>query len=125
PATPNPIIDLLPEQKNISDLGGTLRLGSYPCKLMDGTKTKQAYGIDDFIYERHRHRYDFNNNYREQVQDNGMILSGTSPDDRLVETFELADHPWFVACQFHPEFKSRPNRPQSLFHGFIGAACRD
>jgi len=125
PATPNPIIDLLPEQKNISDLGGTLRLGSYPCKLMDGTKTKQAYGNEDLIYERHRHRYEFNNNYREQVQDNGMILSGTSPDDRLVETIELADHPWFVACQFHPEFKSRPNRPQSLFHGFIGAACRD
>src|SRR5699024_9225415 len=125
PATPNPIIDLLPEQKNISDLGGTLRLGSYPCKLMDGTKTKQAYGNEDLIYERHRHRYEFNNNYREQVQDNGMILSGTSPDDRLVETIELADHPWFVACQFHPEFKSRPNRPQSLFHGFIRAACRD
>ncbi|GGK07584.1 CTP synthase [Lentibacillus kapialis] len=125
PATPDPIIDLLPEQKNISDLGGTLRLGSYPCKLMEGTNTRWAYGDEDLIYERHRHRYEFNNDYREQVYENGMILSGTSPDERLVETIELADHPWFVACQFHPEFKSRPNRPQPLFHGFIGAACRD
>ncbi|TFJ93383.1 CTP synthase [Lentibacillus salicampi] len=125
PATPHPIIDLLPEQKNISELGGTLRLGSYPCKLMDGTKTKQAYGNDDLVYERHRHRYEFNNDYREQFYHNGMILSGKSPDDRLVETIEIADHPWFVACQFHPEFKSRPNHPQALFHGFIGAACHN
>jgi len=124
PDTPYPIIDLLPEQKNISDLGGTLRLGSYPCKLMEGTKTKQAYGEDDLVYERHRHRYEFNNNYRDQLRDNGMILSGTSPDDRLVEIIEIPDHPWFVACQFHPEFKSRPNRPQALFHGFVGAASQ-
>ncbi|QKY70496.1 CTP synthase [Lentibacillus sp. CBA3610] len=124
PDTPHPIIDLLPEQKNISDLGGTLRLGSYPCKLMDGTKTKQAYGEEDLVYERHRHRYEVNNHYRERMQENGMILSGTSPDDRLVETIEMADHPWFVACQFHPEFKSRPTRPQGLFQGFVGAASQ-
>ncbi|SFE09165.1 CTP synthase [Lentibacillus persicus] len=124
PDTPNPIIDLLPEQKNISDLGGTLRLGSYPCKLMNGTKTKKAYGNEDLVYERHRHRYEFNNDYREQLAENGMLMSGTSPDDRLVETIELADHPWFVACQFHPEFKSRPTRPQALFEGFVGAASK-
>ncbi|MFD1361621.1 CTP synthase [Lentibacillus salinarum] len=122
PSTPHPIIDLLPEQKNIADLGGTLRLGSYPCKLTDGTKTKQAYGQEELVYERHRHRYEFNNDYREQLRENGMLLSGTSPDGRLVETIEITDHPWFVACQFHPEFKSRPNRPQALFHGFVGAA---
>ncbi|ALX49868.1 CTP synthase [Lentibacillus amyloliquefaciens] len=124
PDTPYPIIDLLPEQKNITEMGGTLRLGSYPCKLMEGTKTKQAYGNEDLVYERHRHRYEFNNDYREQLRANGMYLSGTSPDDRLVETIELADHPWFVACQFHPEFKSRPTRPQALFEGFVGAASQ-
>ncbi|MGY0691164.1 CTP synthase [Virgibacillus sp. FSP13] len=122
PETPYPIIDLLPEQKNISDLGGTLRLGIYPCKLQDGTKTKAAYDGEDLVYERHRHRYEFNNDYREQMEESGFIFSGTSPDGRLVETIELNNHPWFVACQFHPEFKSRPTRPQSLFAGFIGAA---
>lgn len=125
PSTSHPIIDLLPEQKDISDLGGTLRLGSYPCKLTDGTKTKQAYAEADQVNERHRHRYEFNNDYREKLRENGMIISGTSPDGRLVETIELADHPWFVACQFHPEFKSRPTRPQGLFHGFVGAAHRN
>lgn len=122
PNTPYPIIDLLPEQKGISDLGGTLRLGKYPCKLVDGTKTKAAYNNADIIEERHRHRYEFNNDYREQMAANGFIFSGTSPDGRLVETIEIEDHPWFVACQFHPEFTSRPTRAQSLFKGFIGAA---
>ncbi|OZU88465.1 CTP synthetase [Virgibacillus indicus] len=122
PNTPHPIIDLLPEQKGISDLGGTLRLGKYPCKLVDGTKTKAAYNNADIIEERHRHRYEFNNDYREQMAANGFIFSGTSPDGRLVETIEIEDHPWFVACQFHPEFTSRPTRAQSLFKGFIGAA---
>lgn len=124
PHTPHPIIDLLPEQKNISDMGGTLRLGIYPCKLVDDTKTKSAYQNEDIVYERHRHRYEFNNDYREQMADNGFIFSGTSPDGRLVETIEISDHPWFVACQFHPEFKSRPTNPQALFEGFIGAAIK-
>ncbi|ASK62060.1 CTP synthetase [Virgibacillus phasianinus] len=121
PETPYPIIDLLPEQKNISDLGGTLRLGIYPCKLKDGTKTKEAYDQEDLVYERHRHRFEFNNDYREQMEENGFIFSGTSPDGRLIETIEVENHPWFVACQFHPEFKSRPTNPQSLFKGFVGA----
>lgn len=121
PNTAYPIIDLLPEQKNISEMGGTLRLGIYPCKLTDGTKTKEAYNGEDIIYERHRHRYEFNNDYREKMQEKDFIFSGTSPDGRLVETIEVKGHPWFVACQFHPEFKSRPTRPQALFQGFIGA----
>ncbi|RKQ31553.1 CTP synthase [Oceanobacillus halophilus] len=122
PRTPHPIIDLLPEQKEIEDLGGTLRLGAYPCKLKEGTKTQAAYDGADVIEERHRHRYEFNNEYREQMEAEGFIFSGTSPDGRLVETIELKDHPWFVACQFHPEFTSRPTRAQSLFKGFIGAS---
>lgn len=122
PQTPHPIIDLLPEQKGVEDLGGTLRLGAYPCKLVDGTKAKAAYDGADLVEERHRHRYEFNNDYREQMEEAGFIFSGTSPDGRLVETIELKDHPWFVACQFHPEFTSRPTRAQSLFKGFIGAS---
>ncbi|WP_163969478.1 CTP synthase [Oceanobacillus halotolerans] len=121
PDTPHPIIDLLPEQKHISDMGGTLRLGIYPCHLQEGTKTKAAYDGEDMVEERHRHRYEFNNEYRDQMTEKGFIFSGTSPDGRLVETIELSNHPWFVASQFHPEFKSRPTRPQSLFRGFIGA----
>ncbi|MCP3027551.1 CTP synthase [Halobacillus sp. A5] len=120
PSTPHPIIDLLPEQKEISDLGGTLRLGIYPSRLKHGTKAMEAYG-EEVVYERHRHRFEFNNHYREQMEENGFIFSGTSPDGRLVEIIEVEDHPWFVASQFHPEFKSRPERPQQLFHGFIGA----
>ncbi|MDY0394259.1 CTP synthase [Virgibacillus halophilus] len=122
PKTPNPIIDLLPEQKHLSDLGGTLRLGKYPCKLVDGTKIKAAYEQADMIEERHRHRYEFNNDYREQMEEKGFVFSGTSPDGRLIETIELQDHPWFVACQYHPEFKSRPTNAHPLFSGFIGAA---
>ncbi|MFD1416393.1 CTP synthase [Oceanobacillus jeddahense] len=125
PGTPYPIIDLLPEQKDIEDLGGTLRLGLYPCHLTAGTKTKEAYDGADVVEERHRHRYEFNNVYREQMADNGLIFSGTSPDGRLVETIEIKDHPWFIACQFHPEFTSRPTRSQGLFKGFIGAAVEN
>ncbi|PXW92065.1 CTP synthase [Streptohalobacillus salinus] len=121
PATPHPIIDLLPEQKDVEDLGGTLRLGIYPCRLKDDTKVKAAYGNEDLVYERHRHRYEFNNEYREAMEAAGFVFSGTSPDGRLVETVEIADHPWFVASQFHPEFKSRPNRPQELFKAYIDA----
>jgi CTP synthase len=119
--TPHPIIDLLPEQKEVEDLGGTLRLGLYPCKVEPGTKAYEAYG-DSLIYERHRHRYEFNNEYREEMKQKGLVFSGTSPDGRLVEIIELADHPWFVASQFHPEFTSRPNRPQPLFREFVKAA---
>ncbi|RDW22288.1 CTP synthase [Oceanobacillus arenosus] len=124
PSTPHPIIDLLPDQKDVSDLGGTLRLGAYECVLKDGTKTKAAYDGADSVEERHRHRYEFNNVYREQMEEKGFIFSGTSPDGRLVETIELQDHPWFVACQFHPEFTSRPTRAQGLFKGFIEASVQ-
>ncbi|MCM3668796.1 CTP synthase [Mesobacillus maritimus] len=123
PDTPHPIIDLLPEQKDVEDLGGTLRLGLYPCKLIEGSKAAQAYG-ETVVYERHRHRYEFNNEYREQLEKEGFIFSGTSPDGRLVEIVEIADHPWFVACQFHPEFKSRPTRPQPLFRDFVEASFK-
>ncbi|MGD6966541.1 CTP synthase [Rossellomorea vietnamensis] len=122
--TPYPIIDLLPEQKDIEDLGGTLRLGLYPCKLIPGTKAYEAYA-GEVVYERHRHRYEFNNHYREEMEKAGFIFSGTSPDGRLVEIIELADHPWFVASQFHPEFTSRPTRPQPLFRDFINAALEN
>ncbi|KGX93863.1 CTP synthetase [Pontibacillus halophilus JSM 076056 = DSM 19796] len=123
PTTPYPIIDLLPEQKDVEDMGGTLRLGVYPSRVIEGTKTKAAYG-EEVIYERHRHRYEFNNQYRDQMEEAGFLFSGTSPDGRLVEIIELSDHPWFVASQFHPEFKSRPTRPQPLFHDFIGASVQ-
>ncbi|MEW9500860.1 CTP synthase [Jeotgalibacillus marinus] len=120
PTTSHPIIDLLPEQKDIEDLGGTLRLGLYPCRLDAGTKAVEAYNAE-VVYERHRHRFEFNNQYREQMENEGFLFSGTSPDGRLVEIIELADHPWFVASQFHPEFTSRPTRPQPLFRDFIKA----
>ncbi|MBA9027898.1 MULTISPECIES: CTP synthase [Bacillaceae] len=116
--TEYPIIDLLPEQKDVEDLGGTLRLGLYPCKLVEGTKAFEAYG-QQVVYERHRHRYEFNNHYRQAMEEAGFVFSGTSPDGRLVEIIELKDHPWFVASQFHPEFISRPNRPQPLFRDFV------
>jgi len=103
------------------DLGGTMRLGGYPCRLIEGTRAYKAYGQDE-IRERHRHRYEFNNNYRQQLVDAGLVVSGTLPDDSLVEIIEMADHPWFVACQFHPEFLSRPYAPHPLFAGFVGAA---
>ncbi|MGM0853821.1 MAG: CTP synthase [Bacillota bacterium] len=121
PDTPYPVIDLLPEQKDIEDLGGTLRLGLYPCKLTKGSKAYAAYD-GEVVYERHRHRFEFNNHYREQMEKAGFIFSGTSPDGRLVEIIELSDHPWFVASQFHPEFTSRPTRPQPLFRDFVEAS---
>ena len=121
PQTPYPVIDLMPEQNEITDMGGTMRLGIYPCHLVPGTKAAEAYGTDT-VYERHRHRFEFNNAYREQLGQKGLIASGLSPDKRLVEIVEVKDHPWMVACQFHPEFKSRPNHPHPLFASFIGAA---
>lgn len=122
PKTPFPLIDILPEKKNISDLGGTLRLGQYPCILNEKSKSYQLYGEKE-IFERHRHRYEVNNDYRDSLLQGGMIFAGTSPDNHIVEMIELPDHPWFVACQFHPEFKSRPNKPHPLFRGFVTAAA--
>jgi len=119
--TSHPVIDLLPEQRDVADKGGTMRLGLYPCKLQPDTKAAQAYG-EPVVYERHRHRFEFNNLYREALWEAGMVFSGTSPNDRLVEIIELKDHPWFVASQFHPEFRSRPNRPHPLFREFVRAA---
>jgi CTP synthase len=119
--TSHPVIDILPEQKDIEDMGGTMRLGLYPCKLDKDSLSYMAYK-DELIYERHRHRYEFNNAFRSEFISSGMKISGVSPDDHLVEIIEHEDHPWFVATQFHPEFKSRPNRPHPLFRDFIGAA---
>jgi len=122
PATPNQVIHLMEEQKKIRNLGGTMRLGAWPCSLREGTRAAAAYGALD-ISERHRHRYEFNNDYRERFEAAGMVISGTSPDGQLVEMVELRDHPWFVACQFHPEFKSRPLKAHPLFQGFVKAAA--
>jgi len=121
PETPYPVIDLLPEQKEVRDLGGTMRLGADPVKLHDGTRAREVYD-EAVIYERHRHRYEVNNHLRRHLEAEGLVCSGTSPDDRLVEIVELPDHPFFVASQFHPEFKSRPLRAQPLFREFVGAA---
>ncbi len=121
PNTTHPMIDLMMEQRDIEDLGGTMRLGLYPCKLAEGSLVKSIYD-EQLIYERHRHRYEFNNDYRDAVTAGGMVLSGQSPDGKLVEMIEIKDHPWFVSCQFHPEFKSRPNRAHKLFASFIKAA---
>jgi CTP synthase len=121
PETPYPVIDLLPEQKEVRDMGGTMRLGADPVKLHDDTRAREIYG-EPVIYERHRHRYEVNNHLRKHLEQSGLVCSGTSPDDRLVEIIELPDHPFFVASQFHPEFKSRPLRPQPLFRDFVGAA---
>ncbi len=123
PDTAYPVIDLMPEQKDVENLGGTMRLGAYPCKVMEDTKAYEAYG-DELIYERHRHRYEYNNEYREQLLEGGLLISGLSPDERLVEMVETKDHPWFVGVQFHPEFKSRPNRVHPLFDKFVEAASK-
>jgi CTP synthase len=123
PETPFPVIDLLPEQKEVSDMGGTMRLGADPVKLHDDTRARELYG-EAVIYERHRHRYEVNNQLRRRLEHAGLVVSGTSPDERLVEVIELADHPFFVASQFHPEFKSRPERPAPLFRDFVGAALQ-
>jgi CTP synthase len=121
PETPYPVIDLLPEQKGIEDLGGTMRLGAQAVEVSDGTRTRELYG-EATIHERHRHRYEVNNAYRERLAEAGLVVSGTFQGGRLVEIIELPDHPWFVASQFHPEFKSRPTRAAPLFRGFVGAA---
>jgi CTP synthase len=123
PNTPHPVIDIMEEQKQIEELGGTMRLGAYPCVLKEGTKVREIYK-KEVIYERHRHRYEFNNAYRELFEKNGFVISGLSPDGRLVEVIELRDHPWFIGCQFHPEFKSKPFDPHPLFVSFI-KACID
>ena len=122
PDTANNIIDLMADQENIENLGGTLRLGLYPCKIKKGTKTAEAYDGADVVQERHRHRYEFNNDFRSLLTEKGLVLSGLSPDGKLVEMAELPDHPWFLAVQFHPEFKSRPNRAHPLFRDFVAAA---
>jgi len=119
--TPYPVIDFMPEQKKILHKGGTMRLGNYPCTLVPGSHAAQAYG-QKLIHERHRHRYEFNNEFRDILEKAGMVYSGLSPDNRLVEICELANHPWMVSCQFHPEFVSRPSRPHPLFRDFIGVA---
>ena len=115
------VIDLMPEQEDVEDKGGTMRLGAYPCKVAPGTKAFAAYGAE-LVYERHRHRYEVSNAYRDQLAASGLVISGLSPDDRLTEMVELADHPWFVATQAHPEFKSRPLEPHPLFRDFVAAA---
>jgi CTP synthase len=121
--TPEPVIDLMPDQKKITAKGGTMRLGHYPCIIKEGTSAHKAYGVTE-IMERHRHRFEVNNKYRPTLEEHGMVFSGISPDDLLVEMVELHDHPYFVATQFHPEFQSRPNRPHPLFREFIAAAIK-
>jgi CTP synthase len=121
PTTPDPVIDLMPDQNGVTDMGGTMRLGAQPCHLVPGTRAAAAYG-EEIVYERHRHRFEVNPEYHAALRSAGMVVSGWSPDKRLVEIIELADHPFFVAGQFHPELKSRPTRPHPLFRDFIGAA---
>jgi CTP synthase len=119
--TPDPVICLLDTQLQVTTKGGTMRLGAYPCSLKEGSRARAIYGVDD-ISERHRHRWEVNNTYREVLQEKGLTISGTSPDGGLVEMIEITEHPWFVAGQFHPELKSRPTRPHPLFASFVQAA---
>ena len=119
-----PVIDLMPDQEDVTEKGGTMRLGIYPCKLKEGTRARTLYENQEIVYERHRHRYEVSNEFRPQTEAAGLVISGTSPDDRLVEIIELKDHPYFAATQAHPEFKSRPNRPHPLFNGFMEAAVK-
>ncbi len=121
PDTPDPVIDLMPDQREVNEMGGTMRLGNYPCRLMPGTRAAKAYATD-MVFERHRHRFEFNNEYREPLQEAGVLASGLSPDGRLVEIVEQVDHPFMVGVQFHPEFRSRPQEPHPLFRDFVGAA---
>ena len=121
--TSNPVIDLMADQKSISNMGGTLRLGNYECSIVKDTLASKLYKSDK-ILERHRHRYEFNNAYREELSKNGLVISGINEINNLVEIVELKDHPYFIACQFHPEFKSRPTRPHPLFDGFIKASVK-
>jgi CTP synthase len=120
-ACSHPVIDMMADQVGVTKKGGTMRLGAYPCRLREGTRAFEAYGVKE-ISERHRHRYEVNNEFRDVLQEKGLVLSGLSPDGRLVEMVELPDHPWFVGCQFHPEFKSRPMEPHPLFREFIRAS---
>jgi CTP synthase len=122
-STAYPVIDLMPDQRAISDMGGTMRLGSYPCELVPGTKAASVYTVPS-VRERHRHRFELNNQFRDLLSQAGMVFSGLSPDGRLVEIAELRDHPWMVGCQFHPEFRSRPGKPHPLFSGFVRAAIQ-
>jgi CTP synthase len=124
PEGENSVIDIMEDQKDITEKGGTMRLGLYPCKLSEGSRVREIYG-EDLIYERHRHRWEFNNFYRTKLTEAGLKIAGLSPDERLVEIVELEDHPWFVGVQFHPEFKSRPNKPQKLFADFIRASLEN
>lgn len=119
-----PVIDLMPDQEDVTEKGGTMRLGIYPCKLKEGTRARDLYENQEIVYERHRHRYEVSNEFRPQMEAAGLVISGTSPDDHLVEIIELKDHPYFAATQAHPEFKSRPNRPHPLFNGFMEAAVK-
>jgi CTP synthase len=121
-STTYPVIDLMPDQRSIEDMGGTMRLGIYPCHITPGTRTAAAYD-QALAQERHRHRFELNNQYRDLLASAGMVFSGLSPDGRLVEIVELRDHPWMAGCQFHPEFKSRPGKPHPLFSAFIRAAA--
>jgi CTP synthase len=122
PETPHPVIDLLPDQKDVEDLGGSMRLGAQAVELAEGTMARALYGGKPVVSERHRHRYEVNNAYRQQLAEAGLVISGTFEEGRLVEVIELPDHPWFLASQFHPEFKSRPTRPAPVFREFVGAA---
>jgi CTP synthase len=122
-ATPHPVIDMMEEQKHVTGLGGTMRLGSFPCELLEDSRARGIYGAAR-VMERHRHRYEFNNRYRDAMRDKGMVFSGTSPDGMLVEMIEVPAHPWFVACQFHPEFQSTPLKAHPLFREFVGAALK-
>ena len=122
PESDHTVIDIMPDQVGV-EMGGTMRLGRYPCKIESGTLASEVYG-EELVYERHRHRYEVNNGYRDALAQSGMIFSGTSPDGRLVEIAEVRDHPFFIGSQFHPEFKSRPLKPHPLFRGFV-EACRE
>ncbi|MCP4004906.1 MAG: CTP synthase [bacterium] len=123
PKTPHPVIDFMPDQRHVAETGGSMRLGAYPCRIVPDTLAARAYGRTE-VSERHRHRYEVNSDYRERLEEAGLVISGISPDGRLAEIVEYADHPWFLACQFHPEFKSTPFEPHPLFREFIGAAVR-
>ena len=122
--TPYPVIDIMEDQKNVTEKGGTMRLGLYPCKLAEDSKCRKIYG-EELIYERHRHRWEYNNAFRKQLTEGGLKIAGISPDERLVEIVEIPEHPWFIGVQFHPEFKSRPNKPQKLFADFIRASVEN
>jgi len=121
--TAHPVISLMETQQGLETMGGTMRLGAYPCRIADGTFAKAAYGSDD-ISERHRHRFEFNNRFRDVLTQKGLTISGVSPDNSLVEIVEVKEHPWFLGCQFHPEFKSRPMEPHPLFREFIKASIK-